>query len=649
MKQVVLSAFTFAVCMLVLASIASADIPQVINYQGRLCDSLDIPVPDGGYSLTFTMYADPSGVSDIWVCQEQTVQVTNGLFTFPIGDACGLPDDLFAVNSSVWLGISIDGGPESLPLTQIMAVAYAFHSLRADTAEFVNGSSTGQGWIDAGTVVHLEVAGDTVGVGTTTPTAKLDVLGAINTANWYNIGGDRFISDSGNGNVLVGVHAGQNNIGISNTIVGYDAGVNNAGHNNAFVGRASGQTNSDGEGNTFIGASSGTANSSGDDNTYVGYKAGISAAGSNNTYLGQSAGASATGFGNVYIGKDAGYYENGNNQLFIANSSTPTPLIFGDFEAHQVGMGTTSPSATFHAISESGTAIRGEAGGIMVDAIKGITASSGGSGVTGSASGLLGSGVSGFAAGQHGKGVYGHAAEDSSCGIYGLTIGASSYSVYAKAEGDSSHGVYAEATSSYGHGLHAVNAVDEGRAIYAEASGEGGVAIEAHGGWRGYAARFTGNVILVSQSDGETILELGEGLDYAEGFDLSGEQTIEPGTVVIIDQDAPGKLSVSQTPYDNKVAGIVAGATGANGLGSGVRLGGDRFDMDVALAGRVFCNVDATIAGIEPGDLLTTSNTPGYAMKAVDYNLARGAILGKAMQRLEKGQKGQILVLVTLQ
>ena len=71
--------------------------------------------------------------------------------------------------------------------------------------------------------------------------------------------------------------------------------------------------------------------------------------------------------------------------------------------------------------------------------------------------------------------------------------------------------------------------------------------------------------------------------------------------------------------------------------------------MDVALAGRVYCNVDATHAGIEPGDLLTTSTTPGYAMKAVDYDHARGAILGKAMQRLEVGQKGQILVLVTLQ
>jgi len=68
-----------------------------------------------------------------------------------------------------------------------------------------------------------------------------------------------------------------------------------------------------------------------------------------------------------------------------------------------------------------------------------------------------------------------------------------------------------------------------------------------------------------------------------------------------------------------------------------------------ALVGRVYCNVDATEEAVRPGDLLTTSSTPGYAMKVKDYTRAQGAILGKAMDRLERGKKGQILVLVTLQ
>jgi hypothetical protein len=155
-----------------------------------------------------------------------------------------------------------------------------------------------------------------------------------------------------------------------------------------------------------------------------------------------------------------------------------------------------------------------------------------------------------------------------------------------------------------------------------------------------------GNIRVLSASTGLEVIQLGEGLDYAEGFDVSDKDNAEPGTILIIDPDCPGKLAVSSQAYDTRVAGIVAGA---NELGSGVRLGVGQFDHNVALAGRVFCNVDATNAGVEPGDLLTTSDTQGYAMKAVDRARAGGAVLGKAMQRLEKGKKGQILVLVTLQ
>jgi hypothetical protein len=152
--------------------------------------------------------------------------------------------------------------------------------------------------------------------------------------------------------------------------------------------------------------------------------------------------------------------------------------------------------------------------------------------------------------------------------------------------------------------------------------------------------------IRVSNPAGDPLVEIGEGLDYAEGFDVSEPTEVEEGSVLIIDADNPGKLALSITSYDTKVAGIVAGA---EGLGSGVRLGAGQFDYDVALAGRVYCKIDATEEGVRPGDLLTTSATAGHAMKAADYTRAQGAILGKAMGSLEKGQKGKILVLVTLQ
>jgi hypothetical protein len=68
----------------------------------------------------------------------------------------------------------------------------------------------------------------------------------------------------------------------------------------------------------------------------------------------------------------------------------------------------------------------------------------------------------------------------------------------------------------------------------------------------------------------------------------------------------------------------------------------------VALSGRVYVWVDATHGAIHPGDLLTTSMTPGHAMKAGDRARAQGAMIGKAMTGLKTG-KGLVLVLVTLQ
>ena len=60
------------------------------------------------------------------------------------------------------------------------------------------------------------------------------------------------------------------------------------------------------------------------------------------------------------------------------------------------------------------------------------------------------------------------------------------------------------------------------------------------------------------------------------------------------------------------------------------------------------CKVDADIAPIEPGDLLTTSATKGHAQKVVDLSKAAGSVLGKALGSLKEG-KGAIPVLVTLQ
>lgn len=145
------------------------------------------------------------------------------------------------------------------------------------------------------------------------------------------------------------------------------------------------------------------------------------------------------------------------------------------------------------------------------------------------------------------------------------------------------------------------------------------------------------------------VLEITGGADLSEGFDVAGED-VQPGMVVSIDPANPGRLVPSRRAYDRKVAGIVSGA---GGVATGMLMGQSGSIANgahpVALSGRVYCLVDAADRAIEPGDLLTTSSTPGHAMKVTNHSAANGAILGKAMTAMKKGQRGLVLVLVGLQ
>jgi hypothetical protein len=77
-------------------------------------------------------------------------------------------------------------------------------------------------------------------------------------------------------------------------------------------------------------------------------------------------------------------------------------------------------------------------------------------------------------------------------------------------------------------------------------------------------------------------------------------------------------------------------------------IGEEENAFPVALSGRVYCYADASYGAVQPGDFLTTSDTPGHLMVVQDREAAAGAIVGKAMSTLENG-RGLVLILVTLQ
>jgi len=134
--------------------------------------------------------------------------------------------------------------------------------------------------------------------------------------------------------------------------------------------------------------------------------------------------------------------------------------------------------------------------------------------------------------------------------------------------------------------------------------------------------------------------------DCAEDFDMSGTDKVEPGTVMVLGDE--GALSESQKAYDKRVAGVISGA---GDYKPGIVLDkrqtpGNR--QPIALMGKVFCKVDAQYGAIKVGDLLTTSPTPGHAMKTDDPLKAFGAVIRKALRPLEAGQ-GLVPILIALQ
>ena len=134
--------------------------------------------------------------------------------------------------------------------------------------------------------------------------------------------------------------------------------------------------------------------------------------------------------------------------------------------------------------------------------------------------------------------------------------------------------------------------------------------------------------------------------DFAEDFTVAEGQLSEPGLLMVIDEN--GLLQPSSKAYDKKVVGVIAGA---GGYRPGLILD-KQVDVanrhPIAMMGKVYCHATAEDHPIEAGDLLTSSDVPGYAMKATDPLKGFGAVIGKALKPLASG-RGSIPVIISLQ
>jgi hypothetical protein len=163
------------------------------------------------------------------------------------------------------------------------------------------------------------------------------------------------VSNTAHGNFSLGA----NTTGSSNTAAGWNSlGSNSSGNNNSAFGSGALAGSTTGANNTAVGLNAMNSNSSGLSSVGIGYRAGAfdtasvfnvylggsAGAGgptiasfhkkSNNVMIGYNSGENAQGDGNVFIGFKSGQNENGDNKLYIDNSNTTSPLIYGDFNTN---------------------------------------------------------------------------------------------------------------------------------------------------------------------------------------------------------------------------------------------------------------------------------------------------------------------------
>ncbi len=148
-----------------------------------------------------------------------------------------------------------------------------------------------------------------------------------------------FENTTGDYNVSVGAAALLNStIGDLNTAIGSSALVNNVeGSRNTAIGSEALSSNTNGSYNVAVGSEANFYNEEGNGNTSIGYQAGkglVSNQKEHNVFIGYQAGfnTSVGDNDNIFIGYQAGYSEESSDKLFIENSSSATPLIYGEFD-----------------------------------------------------------------------------------------------------------------------------------------------------------------------------------------------------------------------------------------------------------------------------------------------------------------------------
>jgi hypothetical protein len=293
-------------------------VPNLIDYQGKITDSSNNPITTS-VSITFTIYDASTGGTAEWTETHASVTPVDGLVHVLLGSETAFEDDLFD-GSDLWLGINVNSDGEMIPRLRIVSVPYAIYANDADKLDGYDSS-------------YFMTAATEFGIDDLTD------------------------GKTGGFSVFLGSGAGELDDGSGNTScgVGYNAlGTNISGSMNTAFGASALYHDASGTYNVGIGSGANFYNYDGINNTIIGTMAGFG------TQLHSKS-------GNVFLGYSAGYFETGDNKLYIDNSNSTSPLIYGEFDNNKiiingefqatgnVGIGNSNPACDLHIGDGTGT------------------------------------------------------------------------------------------------------------------------------------------------------------------------------------------------------------------------------------------------------------------------------------------------------
>jgi len=520
-----------------------------------------------------------------------------------------------------------------------------------------------------------------------------------------------FSTTTGSSNSFFGTSAGfRNATGVQNSFFGLFSGSENTtGGSNSFFGNASGASNTTGQQNAFFGSSAGFGNTTGSLNSVFGQGAAQqNTTGQFNSSFGWFAGTNnQSGFANTFIGEESRFDSlntaGSNNTLLGSNTTLPPELnnatAIGAFarvtqsnsmvlgSGVNVGIGTSAPiaklqinttaldqhlylskaapslalgdndvrsSATRNAIFALSTApghFGVEAGGLMIATYGNdhgnIYVDSNYSGI-GATNLILQPFIGNVAIGTNnptlaklqvetstGTGVYSNTSNSFGAGVHGRYSGICCGGIGVLGVSDDGDGVRGNSANSFGV-----------TGFSSEGTGVRGISI---GGDLFVGQNPSGTRFRVA-NNGNVHAPAYQALpDFAEQIlpSPADESRLEPGDVLVAAADVDRSVSRSRRPYSTSVLGVYSTAPGFIGVEHPLESSSSA-TIPMAVIGIVPCKVSAENGPIRRGDLLTTSSTPGHAMRCTDRRKCIGAIVGKALATLDRGT-GVIKVLVTLQ